>query len=76
MSLTQVRESPHITEPNAEAHTGEHVLGFAVPLGPVPCLLLHPVQILMSRDPIIQSRVRKYQSHGHPTQAEKLHGRR
>ncbi|TNN86075.1 hypothetical protein EYF80_003492 [Liparis tanakae] len=33
-------------------------------------------QILMSRDPIIQSRVRKYQSHGHPSEAEKLHGRR
>lgn len=65
MTLTQVRESPHISKPNAKPHTGEDVLGFVVPLEPVPSLFLFlPVKIFMARDPEIQTWVWKDQSHG------------
>lgn len=65
MTLTQVGESPHITEPNTKPHTRQDVLGFVVPLGPVVSLLLfHPLQICIAWDPQIQSWVRKNQPHG------------
>ena len=64
MALTQVREPPHVAKSHTEAHTGEQVLGFVVPFGPVPCLLLlHPLQFCMRRDSVIQSRVWKLQLH-------------
>lgn len=48
MSLTQVREPPHIADPDAESHAGEDVLGFVAPLGPVlHLLLIPPLQILI-----------------------------
>lgn len=73
MTLTQVREPPHIPNANAEAHTGEDVLGFVVPLGPVPgLLLLHPLQILIGRNPFLQSWVREKQLHGDSDEAEML----
>ena len=65
MALTQVREPPDVAKSHTEAHTGEQVLGFVVPFGPVPCLLrLHPLQLLMGGNPIIQSRVWKFKLHG------------
>lgn len=70
MCLTQVGESPHIANPNAEAHTGQDVLGFIVPLGPVTALLLlHPVQIFIVGDPEIQPWVGNKQLHGEPAEA-------
>lgn len=60
MTLAQVWEAPHISNANAEAHTGEDVLGFVVPLWPVlGPLLLHPLQILIGRNPFRQSWVRE-----------------
>lgn len=48
MSLTQVREPPHVADPDAESHAGEDVLGFVAPLGPVLQLfLIPPLQVLI-----------------------------
>lgn len=58
MALTQVREPPHIAQPHAEAHAGEQILGFVIPFGPVAhLLLLHPLQVGVRGDPLIQTRV-------------------
>lgn len=73
MTLAQVWEPPHISDADAEAHTGEDVLGFVVPLGPVlGPLLVHPLQILIGRNPVLQSWVRENQSHGDSSEAEML----
>lgn len=73
MTLAQVREAPHVSNANAEAHTGKDVLGFVVPLGPVlGLLLLHPLQILIGRNPFLQSWVRENQLHGDSDEAEML----
>lgn len=65
MTLAQVRKPPHVPQPNAEAHAGQDVLGFVVPLlPPAGLFLLNPVQVLMVRNPEIQSWVREHQSHG------------
>lgn len=56
MALAQVREPPDIAQTHAEAHTGEQVLGFVVPFGPVArLLLLHPLQVGMTVNPLIQT---------------------
>lgn len=73
MTLTQVREPPHVSNANAEAHTGEDVLGFVVPLGPV--LGLHPLQILIGRNPFLQSWVRENQLHCDSDEAEMVRDR-
>ena len=66
MTLTQVREAPHVTETNAESYTGENVLRLVVPFGSVPdLLLLQLLQLLIRRNPIIQARVWEYQFHGY-----------
>ena len=72
MALTQVREPPHVPQPHTEAHTGQHVLGLVVPFGPVPSLLfLHPLQLLMRRDPVIQTWVGQLgESHGNRLDSE------
>lgn len=58
MALTQVREPPHVAQSHAEAHAGEQILGFVVPFGPVArLLLLHPLQVGVRGDPLIQTRV-------------------
>lgn len=58
MALTQVREPPHVAQSHAEAHAGEQILGFVVPFGPVArLLLLHPLQVAVRGNPIIQTRV-------------------
>lgn len=76
MTLAQVWEAPHIPNANAEAHAGEDVLGLVVPLRPVlGPLLLHPLQILIGRDPLLQSWVRENQSHGDPSKAAMLQDR-
>ena len=65
MTLAQVREAPHVTQTDAEAHTGENVLRLVVPFGSVRDLLqLQLLQLLIRRDPLIQPGVREYQSHG------------
>lgn len=59
MALTQVREPPHVAQSHAEAHAGEQILGFVVPFGPVArLLLLHPLQVGVRGDPLIQTWVR------------------
>lgn len=56
MALTQVREPPDVAQSHAEAHTGEQILGFVVPFGPVArLLLLHPLQVAMRGDAFIQT---------------------
>lgn len=56
MALTQVREPPDVAQSHTEAHAGEQILGFVVPFGPVACLLLlHPLQVGMRGDAIIQA---------------------
>lgn len=73
MTLAQVWEPPHVSDADAEAHAGEDVLGFVVPLGPVlGPLLVHPLQILIGRNPVLQSWVRENQSHGDSSEAEML----
>lgn len=65
MTLTQVREAPHVAEPDAEAHAGQDVLGFVVPFGPVPALLLlQRLQVLVGEDPFVQPGVWEHKSHG------------
>lgn len=60
VALTQVREPPHVAQAHAEAHAGEQVLGFVVPFGPVArLLLLHPLQVGVRGDPLLQTRVWK-----------------
>lgn len=62
MALTQVREPPDVAQSHAEAHAGEQILGFVVPLGPVArLLLLHPLQVGMRGDAIVQPWVRNLQ---------------
>lgn len=58
MALTQVREPPDVAKSNTEAHTGEQILGFVVPFGPVLTLnLLHQLQVLVREDPVFELRV-------------------
>lgn len=58
MSLTQVREAPHIANPDAESHAGEDVLGFVAPLGPVLQLLfIPPLQVFIWKNPLFEARV-------------------
>jgi hypothetical protein len=54
MTLTQVREAPHVTETNAESYTGENILRLVVPFGSVPdLLLLQLLQLLIRKNPFI-----------------------
>ena len=58
VALTEIREPPDVAEPHAEAHAGEQILGFVVPFGPAcNLLLLHPLQLLMRGDSVVQTRV-------------------
>lgn len=60
VALTQVREPPDVAQSHAEAHAGEKILGFVVPFGPVArLLLLHPLQVGVRGDAVIQTRVWK-----------------
>ena len=60
MALTQVREPPHVSQPHAEAHTGEHVLGLVFPFGAVSSLLmLQFLQLFIGQDPVFQAWVRQ-----------------
>lgn len=65
MSLTQVGEPPNIADSDTESHTGEDVLGFVAPLGPVFYLfLILPLQILIWKNPLFESGVWQNQPHG------------
>lgn len=60
MAMTQVREPPDVTKSNTGPHTGEQVLSFVVPFGPVPgFLLLHPLQVPMRGDPLVKPGIGK-----------------
>ncbi len=62
VALAEVRESPDVPQPHTEAHAGQHVLGFVVPLRPLSSLLhLQLLQLGVRRDPILQTRVRELQ---------------
>lgn len=81
MALAQVVEAPHVPQAHAEPHTRQHVLGLAVPFGPVSHLLrLQLRKLFMGQDPVFQTRVRQLELHGAPwflslTQREQLSGR-
>lgn len=64
VALAQVGEAPHVAQAHAEAHTGQHVLGLVVPLGPrAALLLLDALQLAQRRDPGLQARVGQRQPH-------------
>lgn len=62
MALTQVGEPPDVPQSHAEAHAGQEVLDLVVPLGSVPGLfLLHPLQVFVGGNSLIQPGVRELQ---------------
>lgn len=62
VALAEIREPPDVPQPHAEAHAGQHVLGFVVPLRPLSSLLqLQLLQLGVRRDPLVQTRVRELQ---------------
>lgn len=64
MALTQVWKAPDIAQTHTEAHAGQHILSFVVPLGSVSSLLhLQPFQLIVAQNPVLQAWVRQLQLH-------------
>lgn len=64
VTLTQIGETPDISESNTKPHAGQHVLGLVVPFWSVSSLfLLQLLQLLVGRYPVLQARVGEFQLH-------------